>query len=225
MLTFLLILQVFTGYGACGDTYINPVVDSDHPDPGVLKLDDGTFVAVTTRSSEAEPMAFPILTSPDLVNWTQQGYVFPPESWPSWASENFWAPEIHLVNNNYIVYFSASHKESGKFSIGAAVSNTGEITGPYADLGWPLVEDFTDPKSGVIDVHHFYDLDGTAYLFWKRFNMFNGEADIIYMRKINKDGVSFDEDEPVLEVIRCTEDWEGGIVARYGSSPLPPVFI
>ena len=51
------------------ETYINPVIDGDYPDPGVLQLADGTFVAVTTAS-------FPIFTSPNLYNWTLRGHVF-----------------------------------------------------------------------------------------------------------------------------------------------------
>ena len=53
--------------------YINPVVNSNHPDPGVLALPDNQgFVAVST-SDHVEPRSndpvFPILYSPDLVNW------------------------------------------------------------------------------------------------------------------------------------------------------------
>ena len=55
-----------------GQTYINPVIDENHPDPGVLKLPDGTgFVAVTTSNyaNSNDESLFPILFSDDLVNW------------------------------------------------------------------------------------------------------------------------------------------------------------
>ena len=53
--------------------YVNPVVDSNHPDPGVLQLPDGSgFVAVTTSNYASKPdPAFPILFSEDLINWEQ----------------------------------------------------------------------------------------------------------------------------------------------------------
>ena len=53
--------------------YVNPVVDSNHPDPGVLKLPNGSgFVAVTTSNYASKPdPAFPILFSEDLINWEQ----------------------------------------------------------------------------------------------------------------------------------------------------------
>lgn len=51
-----------------GQFYVNPVVDRNHPDPGVLKLPDGSgFVAVSTSTSNHS--AFPIMFSSDLVNW------------------------------------------------------------------------------------------------------------------------------------------------------------
>ena len=53
--------------------YTNPVVNSNHPDPGVLALPNNQgFVAVST-SDHVEPRSkdpvFPILYSPNLVNW------------------------------------------------------------------------------------------------------------------------------------------------------------
>ncbi len=50
------------------------MVDNNRPDPGVLKLPDGSgFVAVSTSNyafDNDEP-AFPILFSSDLVNWNE----------------------------------------------------------------------------------------------------------------------------------------------------------
>ena len=62
-------LQFFLGQ----EYYVNPVVDSNHPDPGVLKLPNGLgFVAVTTSNYASKPdPAFPILFSEDLINWEQ----------------------------------------------------------------------------------------------------------------------------------------------------------
>lgn len=71
-LYFLLLLWACSA--SSESSFANPVVNSDHPDPGVLRLDDGSFVAVTTSNNGAN--SFPILTSPDLVYWDQRGYVF-----------------------------------------------------------------------------------------------------------------------------------------------------
>ena len=40
------------------------------------------------------------------VNWIPKGHVFPAGSWPDWAVENMWAPEIHFVNGTFLVYFT-----------------------------------------------------------------------------------------------------------------------
>ena len=53
--------------------YTNPVVNSNHPDPGVLALPENQgFVLVSTsdlvRPHSAEPV-FPILHSLDMVHW------------------------------------------------------------------------------------------------------------------------------------------------------------
>ena len=78
-----------------------------------------------------------------------------------------WAPEIHenRAGGTYIVYFAGRKIGSNKHCIGAAVSTTSNILGPYKDLGEPLVVNNTGV--GVIDVTHFYDVDGTPYLIWK----------------------------------------------------------
>ena len=63
---------MYTGYA--GTFYTNPVVEDNHPDPGVLKLpDDQGFVAVTTSNYDREGIdpIFPILYSEDLVSWEQ----------------------------------------------------------------------------------------------------------------------------------------------------------
>ena len=54
-------------------TYTNPVVNSNHPDPGVLALPNQKgYVAVSTSDMNlplsGDPV-FPILYSTDLVNW------------------------------------------------------------------------------------------------------------------------------------------------------------
>lgn len=91
-------------------TYTNPVLATNCPDPGVLRLPDGSgFLAVCTSNfavrSRGDP-AFPLLHSPDLVHWRPRGHVFPTGGWPGWATENMWAPEVHWVSGRYVVYFT-----------------------------------------------------------------------------------------------------------------------
>ena len=74
------------------------VVNSDRGDPAVLRLPGLGYLA--TISSGNEPDAFPIMFSPDLVNWTPSGHVFPRGAWPHWAKSNMWVAEIHKVDED-----------------------------------------------------------------------------------------------------------------------------
>jgi beta-xylosidase len=94
-------------------SYTNPVISCNNPDPGVLRLPDGSgYAAVATSNfalrSRGDP-AFPLYHSADLVTWSPRGHVFPAGAWPVWAEENMWAPEIHVVNGRFVVYFTGGH--------------------------------------------------------------------------------------------------------------------
>src|SRR6185312_13447936 len=103
-------------YDQCGGLYTNPVIPGDCPDPGVLR-DGSTYVLTCTSGNAAA--AFPLYTSSDLAHWTAAGHIFPAGSRPSWATSDFWAPEVHQVGAHYVAYFTARAAD-GKLSIGAA---------------------------------------------------------------------------------------------------------
>ena len=77
-------------------SYTNPVLDSDHPDPGIVPLADGSGYLGVLSSGES-PDTFPLMVSRDLVTWTHMGNVFPNKSWPAWVDSKMWAPEVHHV--------------------------------------------------------------------------------------------------------------------------------
>ena len=71
-----------------------------------------------------------------------------------WAYDNFWAPEIHFVDYNYYVYYSARSKANNKLCIGIAISsNSTNPFGPYVEYEEPLIEH----PDGVIDINWFHD--------------------------------------------------------------------
>ena len=84
-------------------------------------------------------------------------HVFESEGWPKWAHKeckNAWAPEIHLVNGNYQVYFSMRQHSDDQMAIGVAIStNKSNPFGPYKDIGHPIIQHPT----GAIDVTWFRD--------------------------------------------------------------------
>ncbi|MCP3166275.1 glycoside hydrolase family 43 protein [Myxococcus qinghaiensis] len=188
-------------YTGCGGLYQNPVVAVDCADPGVIH--DGTrYVAACTSGGAAS--AFPLRVSTDLVTWTGAGSIFPSGTRPSWATGDFWAPEIHRVGSRFIAYYTARHSD-GKLSIGAATSNS--ALGPFTDLGRPLIH---DAGMGMIDATFFTDTAGTGYLVWKADGNAVGQPTPIYGQALSADGLSLVGTRRTL--ITNNLGWEGGVV-------------
>lgn len=187
-------------------TFENPVVPSDCPDPGVLRVDrdEGPlFVMVCTGGR------FRIRTSTDLVAWTDTGKSIFPEGKPPWAKNGRrdWAPEIHRVaEGRFVAYYTAAD-EHDKLAIGAAWA--ADPLGPYTDAGRPLVQH----AIGVIDATYFADHDGRRYLYWKvDGNQRAGGRTPIMVRELSEDGTSFSPGSEAREVLDRAEAWEGPLV-------------
>jgi beta-xylosidase len=183
----------------CGGLYANPVIPTDCPDPGVLH--DGDQYVLTCTSGDAAD-AFPIYTSPDLAHFTLQGHVFPSGHRPAWAKQDFWAPEIHKVGSQYVVYFAARGAD-GMLAVGAASSSSS--LGPYTDLGQPLVH---DSSMGLIDPSEINTPDG-AYVIWKVDGNALGQPTPIRAQPLTADGLALRGAPTTL----ITNDlpWEGAV--------------
>ena len=57
----------------------------------------------------------------DLINWTFKSHIFGDENFPTWATDRFYAPELHFVQGKYVLYYAAG-KSDGKHAIGAAIA-------------------------------------------------------------------------------------------------------
>jgi arabinan endo-1,5-alpha-L-arabinosidase len=187
-------------YTQCGGLYENPVIPTSCPDPGVLYA-DGQYVLACTSGDAAN--AYPLYTSPDLVHWAAQGYVFPTGHWPSWAVSDFWAPEVHQVGSHYVVYFSAK-STGGQYSIGAASSAS--PLGPFTDIGAPLIQ---EANMGLIDASEINAADGTPYVLWKEDGNAIGLPTPIHSQALASDGLSLQGTAATL--ITNDEDWEGAV--------------
>lgn len=161
---------------------LSDLTTAGYGDPAVLKTDQGYWLVATSNDA---PDAFPILHSDDLKSWNHKGFVFPEGSTPQWTAHgrmvgDFWAPEMARVGDEFWLVYTA-RQPSNALAIGLAKAPS--PTGPWTDLGHPLVNSFTinttdlpgDParpvlSGGVIDSHIFIDEDGERYLFWKRDN-------------------------------------------------------
>ena len=203
---FCLLLLLFTVCSISAEsTFTNPVVNSDHPDPGVLRLADGSFVAVTTSNDASN--SFPILTSPDLVNWQERGYVFPEGKQPEWTVSDYWAPEIHEVDGKYYVIYTAREGSTKLLSLGIAYSD--QPLGPFIDKGEPMLQNLTVPV-GVIDVTYFRE-EGKDYLIWKTDDNAQNKPTHIFIREFDFITLSFVESSEIVELLRSDRDWESNI--------------
>jgi len=187
--------------------YTNPVIPVNAPDPSVTKLVDGSgWVAVVTSdhsSRQADSNAFPIYFSSDLVTWTRKSWVFSRDSWPAWARDNMWAPELHNVNGRYITYFTA-RDYAGRTVIGAAIAQTSDPFGRYLDIGRPLITS-AESLGGAIDPHYFKDpRSGRDFLLWKEDVKLPFPASIIYIRELHSSGIFFKG--PPIELLKSSLD-------------------
>ena len=148
-------------------------------DPAVFRDGDDYWLVCTSNDA---PDAFPILHSKDLEHWEPCGFVFPSASEPIWAATgrnaaDFWAPEMHRVDEEFWLAFTA-RQATNALAIGLARAPS--PLGPWIDNGAPLIAgepvnttglgyDANQPQmsGGVIDSHLFIDADGSRYLFWK----------------------------------------------------------
>jgi len=175
--------------------YTNPLIDQNTPDPGVTKLLDNSGWALVSTSSFAsksnKSSAFPIYFSKDLVHWELITYVFSPSTWPVWATDSMWAPEIHSVRGRYIVYFSA-RGTNGRLASGAAIAASNDPFGLYKDIGKPLVEaKAKDIGAGAIDPHYFRDpVSKNHYLLWKEDRPISLQLTSMYIQQLTSYGTS-----------------------------------
>lgn len=164
-----------TAVGKAAQTFIltasinhNPVLNGYYADPEILYSNKTSKYYLYPTSDGFTGWSgtyFKTFSSPDLVNWKDEGVILDLPKDVSWAKRNAWAPTIaeKKVNGTYqyFYYFTAAQK------IGVAVAEN--PTGPFKDSGAALIgkkpngvrggqeidpDVFTDPKTGK------------SYLYW-----------------------------------------------------------
>lgn len=156
MTLLLLLWACLTDARLLVESYTNPVIVPNSPDPGCI-LVEGIYTCVTTSNLGIADGIFPIQQSVDLVHWKHMGYVFAKAT--TWAVQDFWAPEIHNINGVYYLYYTA-RDSTGLLCIGVARSKKG-VTGPFVSSKLPLARDPAG-KMGYIDATYFEGM-----LVWK----------------------------------------------------------
>ncbi|GEO07192.1 endo-1,4-beta-xylanase [Adhaeribacter aerolatus] len=111
---------------------------------------------------------FATYSSPDLVNWKNEGQVYFGNKPATWGIGSFWAPEVYRVKDKYYMFYSAQWrdnptKELENFRIGVAVAD--KPTGPFRDMqNKPIF----DPGYPIIDANVYFDKSGKMYLYYSR---------------------------------------------------------
>lgn len=149
-------------------TYANPVLDTDFPDPAVLKASDGFYYVYATQGGGDELIHnIQVARSSDLVEWKQLGDALPVK--PTWATytQDFWAPHVLEDGGRFYLYYSAKPDAAlndNSRGLCLAVATATKPEGPFTDIGQPLQ---CGPGFVNIDPMAFDDpATGKKLLYW-----------------------------------------------------------
>lgn len=175
-----------------GELPNNPVLPGFHADPEVL-YSHQTNKYYIYSTTDGQPgwggWYFTAFSSPDLKEWTYEGVMLDLRSpQVAWANGNAWAPAIEEKQIDgkykYFFYYSGNPKTGGGKQIGVAIADS--PTGPFVDLGYPIVTESPAGGGQQIDVDVFTDpVSGKSYLYWGNGYMAGAElnADMVSIKK------------------------------------------
>ena len=130
------------------DTYLNPIIAGDYPDPSVVKVGDDYYM---THSSFEYVPGLLIWHSKDLVNWE------PVCNALNEYLGSVFAPDLIYHDSLYYIYFPVAQVENGRFaSFSNFVITSKSPEGPWSD---PV-----DLRVGNIDPGHVVDDEGNRFL-------------------------------------------------------------
>lgn len=185
---------------AMAQTFSNPIIATDAPDPSVIKADDGMFYLFSTSNR--------IFKSADMVHWTRIQDCFTPKGRPTFVPgvKNLWAPDINKIGKRYVLYFAIS-KWGGEDSCGIGVATSKNIEGPYTCINGngKLFRSFEIGVRNSIDPFYIKD-HGKNYLIW---GSFHG----IYAIQLSKDGLSLMQDSKPFKI--AGNAYEGSYIYKH----------
>lgn len=200
-----------------GELPNNPVLPGFHADPEIL-YSHQTKKYYIYSTTDGQPgwggWYFTVFSSDDLRTWKDEGIMLDLKSGQvPWANGNAWAPciEEKLVKGKYkyFFYYSGNPQAGGGKQIGVAISDS--PTGPFTDLGYPIITDSPTGHGQQIDVDVFTDpVSGKSYLYWGNGYMAGAE--------LNKNMVSIKK--KTLTVMTP----QGGTLQDYAFREAPYVF-
>jgi arabinan endo-1,5-alpha-L-arabinosidase len=146
----------------------NPVLDTDFPDPTVLRASNGFYYVYATQGGgDGAIHNIQVARSSDLVEWERLGDALPVK--PAWASQtqDFWAPHVLEESGRYYLYYSAKPDAAltdSSRGLCLAVATATKPEGPFTDMGQPLQ---CGPSFVNIDPMAYDDpATGKRLLYW-----------------------------------------------------------
>ena len=153
-------------------------------DPFIL-LDNGTYYAYGTHGRNG----IGYYTSADLQNWRYEGIALHKDD--SYGERWFWAPEVHLVDGVYYMFYTAEER--------TCVATSDSPKGPFVQREQrPLIDGYKN-----IDNTLFIDDDDTPYMFYVRV----GSPFKICAAELERDLQSVKK-ERIAVCITPTQGWE-----------------
>lgn len=194
----------------------NPVLPGFHADPEVL-YSHQTKQYYIYPTSDGFPgwggSYFKVFSSKDLKTWKEEKVILDMNKDVAWADGNAWAPCIEEKKIDgkykYFFYYSANPVTNNGKQIGVATADS--PTGPFTDLGKPIITSSPVGHGQQIDVDVFTDpVSGKSFLYWGNGYMAGAE--------LNDDMVSVKK-----ETIKVMTP-EGGTLQTYAFREAPYVF-
>lgn len=179
--------------------YNNPVWPEYFADPFVLRWRDAYYAYGTSPAPDDRRRVFPVLRSPDLVEWEHVGGAL---DTTSVEGNHYWAPEVAERDGVFYMYYSAAGG-AGDESHRLRVATAEHPAGPFRDIGQLLLpsEDFS------IDAHPFQDpQDQRWYLFFAK-DFFDERVGTGIAVVPLADDMCSVVGEPVA-VVRASADWQ-----------------
>jgi len=143
----------------------NPIITNKYlADPNACNFNGRMYIYCShdlDSQTGYDMVDFTLISTADMVNWTDHGEVFKVPRDASWAGRAY-APTCTSRNGKYYLYYG-----NGGANIGVAVSDS--PTGPFKDpIGKPLITS-SMPNCNVqwcFDPAVFVDDDGQAYIYF-----------------------------------------------------------
>lgn len=158
------------------ETYENPIVGENAPDPSIIKGNDGYYYLFSTAEH--------VYRSKNLTKWNYVRQVFDGGTRPTFVEgvNVYWAPCVTRQDGRYVLYFALS-KWGGEDTASIGVATADKVEGPYTIVGDGKL--FTSSEVGVknsIDPNYIEE-NGHKYIVW-------GSWHGIWLIELTEDGLA-----------------------------------